>query len=192
MSAILHEVLTAQLSVHEGLRLDLYRDSEGVLTIGYGRNLQDCGISYVEAVLLYRLDHRTAPVPETRPMLKLYEDNRGEWLIGWGYPIGERGINLPIAETFLAHDIESAIGACLEHVAGFGALDVARQAVVANMMFNLGWPRLSRFRRFLAALAGLDFERAAAEMKDSKWYRQVKGRGAELVRQMRTGELPPA
>lgn len=125
-------------------------------------------------------------------MLKLYEDALGEWLIGWGYPIGERGINRPIAETFLAHDIEGALGACLEHVVGFEALDVARQAVVANMMFNLGWPRLSKFRKFLSALGGLDYERAAAEMKDSKWYRQVKRRGVELVRQMRTGELPPA
>lgn len=192
MPSTLPEIVAAQLRVHEGLRLDLYRDSASVLTIGYGRNLQDCGISRVEAELLYRLDHPTAPLPETRPTLTLYEDALGDWLIGWGYPIGERGITRAVAEAFLMRDVEIALGACLEHVTGFEALDVARQAVVANMMFNLGWPRLSRFRRFLAALAGLDFERAAAEMKDSKWYRQVKGRGAELVRQMRTGELPPA
>jgi len=190
MPSTLPEIVAAQLRVHEGLRLDLYRDSVGVLTIGYGRNLQDCGISRVEAELLYRLDHPTAPLPETRPTLTLYEDALGDWLIGWGYPIGERGITRAVAEAFLMRDVEIAIGACLEHVGEFEALDIGRQAVVANMLFNLGWPRLSKFRKFLAALVLGDYARAAGEMQNSQWYRQVKSRGIELVRQMRTGELP--
>lgn len=41
---------------HEGLRLKPYRCSQGKLTIGYGRNLEDRGISLDEAELLFERD----------------------------------------------------------------------------------------------------------------------------------------
>jgi lysozyme len=40
----------------EGLRLKPYEDSVGKLTIGYGRNLEDVGISEAEAEALLRAD----------------------------------------------------------------------------------------------------------------------------------------
>ena len=45
---------------HEGLRLKPYRDSVGKLTIGYGRNLEDVGISEGEAEVLLQNDLRRA------------------------------------------------------------------------------------------------------------------------------------
>lgn len=39
----------ASLKLHEGLRLKPYRDTVGKLTIGYGRNLDDRGITREEA-----------------------------------------------------------------------------------------------------------------------------------------------
>lgn len=45
---------------HEGLRLKPYLDTEGNLTIGYGRNLTDRGISPVEASALLDFDLRDA------------------------------------------------------------------------------------------------------------------------------------
>jgi lysozyme len=47
--------LRTQLKRHEGLRLHPYRDSVGVLTIGYGRNLEATGINEDEAE--YLLSH---------------------------------------------------------------------------------------------------------------------------------------
>lgn len=44
--------LRSQLMVDEGLRLKPYLDTVGKLTIGYGRNLDDRGISVVEAQYL--------------------------------------------------------------------------------------------------------------------------------------------
>lgn len=41
--------LVEQLIEHEGLRLKPYKDTEGKLTIGIGRNLDDVGISEGEA-----------------------------------------------------------------------------------------------------------------------------------------------
>lgn len=40
------------LKRHEGLRLKVYKDSVGILTIGYGRNLEGKGISAGEAGVL--------------------------------------------------------------------------------------------------------------------------------------------
>lgn len=37
---------------HEGIKGKVYADSEGVLTIGVGRNLEDVGVSYSEAMLM--------------------------------------------------------------------------------------------------------------------------------------------
>jgi len=52
MEATLLERIKEQLVRHEGLRLKPYRCTAGKLTIGYGRNLEDCGISQSEANVL--------------------------------------------------------------------------------------------------------------------------------------------
>ena len=57
--------------------------------------------------------------------------------------------------------------------------------VLVNMAFNLGRTRLSKFKNMVAAVNDKDYKRAADEMIDSKWYRQVKTRGVELVELMR-------
>lgn len=48
--------LIAMLQRHEGLRLKPYKCTAGKLSIGYGRNLDDMGISEVEAMVLLRHD----------------------------------------------------------------------------------------------------------------------------------------
>ena len=50
------ERLEAMLRHHEGLRLKPYTDTTGHLTIGFGRNLADVGISVDEARVLLRND----------------------------------------------------------------------------------------------------------------------------------------
>lgn len=52
--------LLEQLKRDEGLRLQPYRDSVGKLTIGYGRNLDDVGISGEEAEILLEHDAERA------------------------------------------------------------------------------------------------------------------------------------
>lgn len=57
--------------------------------------------------------------------------------------------------------------------------------VLVNMAFNIGRPRLSKFKNMLAAIEEKDYNRAANEMIDSKWYHQVGRRSQELVEMMR-------
>jgi len=57
--------------------------------------------------------------------------------------------------------------------------------VLVNMAFNIGRTRLKRFKKMLAAVEAGDYDRAADEMIDSKWYGQVGRRSKELVNVMR-------
>ena len=65
--------LADQLTRHEGLRLKPYRCPAGKLTIGIGRNLDDCGISEHEAKVLLFNDIRQSEV-EAREIIKNFEN----------------------------------------------------------------------------------------------------------------------
>lgn len=52
--------LVDRIALHEGFRPKVYKDSVGVLTIGYGRNLEHNGITEDEAEYLLRNDVQTA------------------------------------------------------------------------------------------------------------------------------------
>lgn len=67
-------------------------------------------------------------------------------------------------------------------------LDEVRKAILINMCFNLGLPRLMTFRKMLKALEDRNYELAAKEMLDSKWAKQVGNRAIELSEMMRTGK----
>ena len=55
------------------------------------------------------------------------------------------------------------------------------QEILVNMMFNLGRPRLSKFKKMNAALKKEDWKEAAKEGRDSRWYRQVTNRAERLM-----------
>ena len=61
--------------------------------------------------------------------------------------------------------------------------DVIR--VLVNMAFNIGRPRLSRFKKMLTAVNDKDYKVASQEMIDSRWYNQVGRRSVELTEVMR-------
>ena len=53
--------------------------------------------------------------------------------------------------------------------------------VLVNMMFNLGRPRLGKFKKMKAALLAGDWKEAAIEGRDSRWYTQVGARAERLM-----------
>ena len=55
------------------------------------------------------------------------------------------------------------------------------QEILVNMMFNMGRPRLSQFKKMTAALKKADWKEAAKEGRDSRWYRQVTNRAERLM-----------
>jgi lysozyme len=67
----------------------------------------------------------------------------------------------------------------------FSSLPEEAQQVIANMMFNLGRPRLSKFAGMKRGVDSKDWDAAADEMVDSRWYRQVGPRAERLVERVR-------
>ena len=55
------------------------------------------------------------------------------------------------------------------------------------MCFNLGYPRFSKFKKFLEAVKKEDWETAGVEMLDSKWATQVGDRAIRLKEKMYNG-----
>jgi lysozyme len=72
----------------------------------------------------------------------------------------------------------------------FPQLLPVRQAVLIDMLYNLGLPKLSKFKKMLKALREADYDNAAAEMLDSKWRRDVGRRSFRLAEMMQHGEWP--
>ena len=113
-----------------------YRDSEGVLTIGYGTMIDpDRGGGLTDEEAEYLLRSRASQA---------------------GY----------VAHTMLPW---------------FAGLDDVRQEAIVQMIYQLGWPSFSGFRRMIAALARKDYVTAEREALDSKWAREDSPERAERV-----------
>jgi lysozyme len=59
---------------------------------------------------------------------------------------------------------------------------------LVDMGFNLGIPRLMKFKKMWEAIERQDFEWAAAEMLNSRWAKQVGKRADNLSKTMEHGE----
>lgn len=113
---------------------------------------------------------------------KPYRDTVGKLTIGIGRNLDDVGLDVDEIHVLANNDIDRRVVPELDrHAAWWAGMSERRQRALANMCFNMGWPTLRRFRRMLAALEAGDYERAAAEAKDSKWYRQVGARADRII-----------
>jgi len=156
------ELLMQKLVAHEGMRLDVYKDTLGINTIGIGRNLDDRGITKDE------LDWMDYPSIEY-----VYSDGITE---ADAIYLAQNDVQIVEEELLRAHP-------CVDR------LDAVRQLVLVDMAFNLGVPRLSKFKKMWAAIHEDKFDVAAKEMLDSRWANQVKSRATKLAHAMHHGEF---
>ena len=154
--------LIKQLVQSEGLRLEVYQDTLGIDTIGVGRNLEDRGITDEE---LAALDF---------PNIEA---------------VYEHGITEADAAYLLENDVQIVEDELLKSHPCVAELDSVRQLVLVDMAFNMGVPRLCKFKKMWAAVHEKDFRTAAKEMLDSRWAVQVKNRSHKLAHAMHHGEF---
>jgi len=109
-------------------------------------------------------------------VLHPYMDSVGKETIGVGHNLTDNGISTDAAMFILDEDIATAKQDLLKIFEDFDELPEDAQAVMIDMMFNLGYSRFSKFKRMIAAVKIRDFKTAAKEAKDSKWCKQVKSR----------------
>ena len=123
------------------------------------------------------LDHLGLPTFGIGALIKEHDPEYGQPV---GTPVSEERVrqrfNLDIAVT---------IEDCQVLYNDFDDLPEEAQLVIANMMFNMGRPRLSKFKGMKAGVDARDWERAADEMVDSRWHDQVPNRAKRLVKRIR-------
>ena len=126
---------------------------------------------------------------------KIYNDHLGYATFGIGHLVTEsdpeqgQSLGTPVSSERVAEafesDIQSVLRDCNILYSDFDDLPEEAQQVIANMMFNLGRPRLSKFAGMKRGVDARDWNQAADEMVDSAWYRQVTNRADRLVERIR-------
>jgi GH24 family phage-related lysozyme (muramidase) len=106
-----------------------------------------------------------------------------------GEPEYDMEVGTPVSEERVAELFEKDIGwtmnDCLRLLPDFDMLPEQVRLIFANMMFNMGRNRLAGFVKFIAAIESREWQKAAVEMADSKWARQVPNRSGRLIERMR-------
>lgn len=157
-----------QLILHEGISLIPYKCLAGKWTIGVGRNLEDTG--------LYEF--------EKKRLLGTYELTRQEVID----ILQVRYITQEEALYMLNNDIKVIKAELEDSYRWFKFLDDVRQKVIIDMRFNLGSVGFAGFKNMIRQLELENYQKVAEEMKNSKWYSQVKTRSDRLIKMMATGQ----
>ena len=123
------------------------------------------------------LDHLNLPTLGIGHLINEWDEEYGKPV---GTPVSEERVN----ELF-DKDIEITIDECEQLFGNFQELPEEAQQILANMMFNLGRPRLSKFRKLCKAVAERNWQECAAQMHDSKWRTQVPNRAERLISRMK-------
>jgi len=126
---------------------------------------------------------------------EIYNDHLGYATFGIGHlvidsdPEHGQEIGTAVSEDRVIEafnkDVQIVLADCEQLYYGFNVLPEEVQLIIANMMFNMGRPRLSKFKGMKAGVDSQDWNKAADEMIDSAWYRQVPNRAGRLVKRMR-------
>ena len=124
------------------------------------------------------LDHLGLPTCGIGHLIKEDDPEHG---LEVGTKIDEERVN-ELFET----DIKETIDECKLIYNDFDDLPEEAQYIIANMMFNMGRPRLSRFHKMKQAVDNRDWKEAANQMIDSRWYKQVPNRANRLVNRMKS------
>ena len=149
-----YEAVEAALQADEGFRAHPYRDSRGVLTVGYGTNL-DQGLTRFEAahLLRSRLDHNGLELGARWPPFRMMPPEIQGALVEMAYQLGPAGV---------AGD---------PRVLASGDCDKPR----AERPHGCG------FHDMLAALSSRDYETAAREALASRWARETPARAKRVA-----------
>lgn len=152
----------------EGYREQPYKDSRGIWTVGVGFNLEAHGA---------RL---------TRPPF----NTTAQAVIS-----GQRRLTRPEIELLLREELDSARNAAIRMHSDLGAHPPEIQAIVIDLIYNVGEAGWRGFVNTRAALNRKDYEGFANGLQNSRWYGQVGRRSQAHVNTVRAiargGTLPP-
>ncbi len=122
---------------------------------------------------------------------EIYNDHLGYATFGIGHLVLEGdpehglAVGTPVSEDRVIecfdNDVQTVIEDCKKLHGGWDGYPEEVKQIIANMMFNMGLTRLSKFKKHNAALQSGDWKEAAVEGRDSRWYQQVTNRAERLM-----------
>ena len=124
------------------------------------------------------LDHLNLPTVGIGHLIKESDPEHG-------LPVGTVVDDERVNELF-DQDIKVTLSECEQLYGNFNDLPEEVQKILANMMFNLGRPRLSKFRKLCKAVADRNWQECAVQMEDSRWHKQVTNRANRLISRMKS------
>lgn len=141
---------------YEGLRLRAYEDTVGILTIGYGCNLEAVTSGQLASV-----------------GIKLVEVVRGKAITK---EQAEKLFDIQLAA--IVEEIENSA------IPYYDQPEIIKE-IIRNLCFNMGVAGVLKFKRTLVAIKNGDYALAADHLEDSKWYGQVGRRSKDIVDTLR-------
>ena len=165
----LQDINLDQLKQDEGFRSGVYEDTMGIKTVGYGFNLERAGAQ--EALDAAGIKKSLADLKSGTVEITEEEADR---LMRGEYP----------------HFADAAKRYVGEET--WNKLSLDRQKVLTNMVYNMGEKTINKFSNLRKAIQDGDWEEAGAQMLDSAWAKQVKGRSTRLIKRMTGTDTPDA
>ena len=159
---MLRDDLIRYIRFNEGSRTTRYLDTRGIPTIGVGFNLQRPDAPQKIAALGYDFAAVKA---------------------------GTQAISDAAIDSLLGDDVDAAMQAAGTYVSNFDELNTARQAVIVDLIFNLGAHGFAAFTQTIAAIERNDFAAAATDLTNSAWAREVGARAHRDIAAMSSGVL---
>jgi len=122
----------------------------------------------------------------------VYKDTLGKRTIGWGHlcrtdETWEDDLEYPtsVLQHYFDIDFDLAISGA-DSLCGHMGIDERAEEILIEMCFQLGKTGVSKFKNMLKGLEEKDYNKAADEMLDSRWYKQTPNRAKELSDMMRS------
>ena len=123
---------------------------------------------------------------------EVYLDHLGLPTVGIGHLILESdqehgmevgtSVSVERCEELFMQDLEIAISECVVLYGNdWEGFPEEVQEVLVNMLFNMGRPRLTQFKKMNTAISEGDWKTAAVEGRDSRWHKQVGNRAERLM-----------
>ena len=101
-------------------------------------------------------------------------------LAGYSEPIGT-AVSEEQVQKWFEKDVQTAINDCQDIFNDFDSLPEDIQHVLINMAFQLGGPRLRKFKLMIAAVEVEDYREMSLQMEDSRWFKQTPNRAQRLI-----------
>jgi GH24 family phage-related lysozyme (muramidase) len=138
---------------HEGYKNNVYKDSLGKPTIGIGFNLTR---------------------PDARNIIQQIGGNYDKILSG------ETSLSDKQVKDLFEITISIAYKDAQKYLPNLMNMPKNIKLAIIDMAFNMGYPRLSQFKNTKEYIISGNYNKAAEEILNSKWAKQVKRRAANI------------